>query len=178
VGCVLPNTSWIGYDDEAANVVATMEPYATYTLDDARKSGKRYAMINLAEFLCPGCANSASELGAVDGGVSAGAAVVQAGGVLIEVLESSGFVNTASKANLDAWVNKYSLMVTTVKDPDGPNGSLPASPSLAFFGRRDQAYIVDLTTMKIIQFIPGDIGAGTDNSAGVGMAAMHTLLGK
>lgn len=179
VGCVLPDVSWIGYDDEGANAVATMEPYATYTLDAARKSGKRYAMINVAEFLCPGCANSATELGAVgDGGVSAGASVVKAGGVVIEVLETSGFQATASKTNLDSWVNKYSLMVTTVKDPDGPGGMLPASPSLALFGRRDQAYIVDLTTMKITQFFPGNIGSASDNSAGVAMAAMHTLLGK
>jgi len=176
VGCVLPNMTWIGYDDEAANEVATKEPYATYTLDDARKSGKRYAMINVAEFDCPGCQNSATELGATnDAGVSAGASVVQAGGLVIEVLETSGFVAIASMTDLESWVNKYSLMVTTVKDPDSSSGT----PTLDQFGRRDQAYIVDLTTMKILQYIDGSIVATAGgNSAGLAMTAMHTLLGK
>jgi len=167
--------SWIGYDDEAANEVATKEPYAVYTLDDARKSGKRYAMINLAEFQCPGCQESATELGATTNSVSAGASVVQAGGVVIEVLETSGFVAIASMTDLTSWVNKYDLMVTTVKDPDGSSGT----PTLTEFGRRDQAYIIDLTTMKIIQFIEGSIVDDPGgNSAGLAMTAMHTLLGK
>ncbi len=181
VGCVLPDRSWIGYDNESANSLANTAPYAAYTLGDAfadaRKSGKKYAMINLAEFDCPGCTNSATLLGAaVDAGESAGASVVHAGGVVIELLETAGFANVASKANLDAWVSKYQLQVTTVGDPG--TTSTP-SPSLAFFGHRDQVYIVDLSTMKIIQYHNGsEAPAGNANSAGVGMAAMHTLLGK
>jgi len=180
VGCVLPNTSWIGYDDEAANALATTEPYAAYSLGDAfsnaRKSGKRYAMLNVAEFDCPGCQKSAGELGAVgDSGVSAGAAVVQAGGVVIEVLETAGFVDIATEADLQSWVSKYSLMVTTVEDP-GASGT--PSPSLAFFGQREQAYIIDLTTMKILQYIDGDITGVGATSGGLAMTAMHQLLGK
>jgi hypothetical protein len=178
-GCVLPNTSWIGYDDEAANELATSEPYATYSLGDAfadaQKSGKRYAMINLAEFDCPGCQNSAMELGAVTNGVSAGASVVKAGGVVIEVLETAGFSDSPTQANLMAWVSDYKLDVTSVEDPGGPS---MASPTLAFYGHRDQAYIVDLTTMKIIQYFPGSELPAAENSAGQAMAAMHTLLGK
>jgi hypothetical protein len=161
--------SWIGYEDDSGSVVATMNPYAAYTLDDARKSGKRYAMINVAEFDCPGCQNSAMEL------QSGGASVEQAGGLVIEVLETSGFVAIASMTDLTSWVNKYSLMVTTVKDPDSSTGT----PTLTEFGRRDQAYIVDLTTMKILQYIDGSIvAASSGNSAGLAMTAMHTLLGK
>jgi hypothetical protein len=168
--------SWIGYDDESANEVATMEPYATYTLDDARRSGKRYLMINLAEFDCPGCQSSATALGTlVDAGVSEGASVVQAGGAVIEVLETSGFVTIADMTDLDSWINKYSLQVTTVKDPDGSSGT----PTLTQFGHRDQAYIVDTTTMKIIQVFTGsEVADGNMNSAPEAMAAMHTLLGK
>ncbi len=134
-------------------------------------------MINLAEFECPGCQSSATLLGAIDdAGVSAGASVEQAGGIVIELLETSGFVDVASKANLDAWVSKYKLMVTTVVDP---GTSTTPSPSLALFGRRDQAYIIDLTTMKIHQYIDGSIAPeGAANSAGPAMAAMHKLLGK
>jgi hypothetical protein len=168
-GCVLPNVTWIGYDDEAANALATTEPYAAYTLDQARRSGKHYAMINVAEFDCPGCRNSATELGA------GSADVVHAGGVVIEVLETTGFVTQASMTDLSTWVTTYGLYNTTVKDPDDAG-----TASLNFFGRRDQAYIVDLTTMKILQYIDGSIVAaptGSLNSAGLAMQAMHTLLG-
>jgi hypothetical protein len=176
VGCVVPNMSWIGYDNETANELSTMEPYATYTLDDARRSGKRYAMINVAEFECPGCQNSATLLGTVDdAGVTEGASVVHAGGILIEVLETAGFYAIATQTDLQSWVNKYGLMVTTVKDPDSSTGT----PTLTQFGHRDQAYIVDLTTMKIIQVYTGSFSnSGSMNSAPEGMAAMHMLLGK
>lgn len=175
VGCVVPNMTWIGYDDSAADALATTKPYATYTLDDARRSGKRWAMINVAEFDCPGCMNSADLLG------SGAAAVVQAGGVVIEVLMTSGFTTQAAKADLQYWVTNHSLHNTTVKDPDAANTmcSAGACPSNDLFGRRDQAYIVDLTTMKIAYFEPGSIvNAGTANSAAQGLAQMHTLLGK
>jgi hypothetical protein len=187
VGCVLPNTSWIGYDDEAANALATTEPYAAYSLGtafaDAQKSGKRYAMLNLAEFECPGCNKSAVELSTVgDGGVSAGAAVVQAGGVVIELLETAGFVDIATQTDLETWINDptatggaHALHVTTVEDP-GATGT--PSPSLAFFGQREQAYIIDLTTMKILQYIDGDITGIGATSGGLAMTAMHQLLGK
>jgi len=175
-GCVVPNTSWIGYDDEAANEVATMEPYATYSLDDARRSGRRYLMINLAELDCPGCQNSATALGTVgDAGVSEGASVVKAGGVVIEVLETAGFLAIATQANLESWVTKYSLMVTSVKDPDSSSGT----PTLTQYGHRDQGYIVDMTTMTIIHVCPGSEAAdGSMNSAPQCMAYMHMLLGK
>ena len=184
---MLPNTSWMGYDDEAANALATTEPYAAYSLGkafaDAQQSGKRYAMLNLAEFDCPGCKKSAVELSAVgDGGVSAGAAVVQAGGVVIELLETAGFVDIATQAELQSWINDptategpHALQVTTVGDP-GAAGT--ASPSLAFFGQREQAYIIDLTTMKIHDVIAGDITGAGATSGGLGMTQMHTLLGK
>jgi len=186
-GCVLPDKSWIGYDDEAANVLATTEPYATYSLGqvfaDAQRSGKRYAMLNLAEFDCPGCQKSAGELSAVgDGGVSAGAAVVQAGGVVIELLETAGFADVPSQAQLEAWVSDpstsppHALYVTSVEDP-GTAGTTP-SPSLAFFGQREQAYIIDLSTMKILQYINGDITGFGATSGGLAMTAMHQLLGK
>jgi hypothetical protein len=166
---VLPNTTWIGYADPAADALATTKPYANYSLDDARKSGHRWAMINVAEFLCPGCDNSAVELGQM------GAAVVHAGGVVIEVLETDGFANCATQADLQSWITKpsHNLYVTTVKDP-GDNTT--PSPSLAFFGRRDQAYIVDLTTMTVTQYINGSIVAQTTNSAGLAMQALDSLL--
>src|SRR5688500_2960768 len=49
VGAVIANLSWVGYVSPAADAIATTKPYGAYSLDDARRSGKRYAMINLAE---------------------------------------------------------------------------------------------------------------------------------
>jgi hypothetical protein len=99
--------------------------------------------------------------------------VVAAGGIVIEVLETTGFTTQATKTSLDAWVNKYSLPVTTVKDPDGTG-----TATLTALGGREQAYIVDLTTMKIVQVIQGDITGIGATSGGKAMTAMHTLLGK
>lgn len=179
VGCVVPNKSWIGYDDGAADALATTKPYAAYSLADvyanAQKSGAKYAMLNLAEFDCPGCQESAGQFGAATNG---SASVVQAGGVFIELLETAGFANIATQANLESWASKYKLMTTTMEDPGAAN---TPSPSLAFFGTREQAYIIDLTTMKVLQYIDGDItGAlGASATSGYkGMAAMHKLLGK
>jgi len=94
VGDVIANMHWIGYVDPMASAIATNEPYVMYSLDDARRSGARYAMINLAESDCPGCQVSASQL------QTGGAPVVQAGGVVIEVLETTGFVSQATQTSL------------------------------------------------------------------------------
>ena len=171
-GCILPNMTWIGYVDDAADAVASTKPYVTYSLDDVRKAGKKYAMINVAELSCPGCQKSAGEIR--DGG----AAVVQAGGVVVEVLMTAGFTTIATRANLDSWVGTYKLPVTTVKDPDSsPTASNP-TPTNNMFGRRDQAYIVELPTMKVLQYINGDTTGFGTTSGSQAMTAMHTLLGK
>jgi len=167
VGDVIANMTWIGYPDPSANVVATTLPYASYSLDDARKSGAHYAMINLAESDCPGCQKSAGEM------ATGGPSVVQAGGVMIECLETTGFVSQATQSSLQAWVNKYQLTITTVKDPDGTG-----TATMNALGQREQAYIIDLTTMKIVEIIAGDITGIGATSGGLGMTEMHKLLGK
>ena len=173
-GCVIPNLSWMGYVDNSGDALATTKPYVSYSLldlyNDAHASGTKYAMINIAEFECPGCQNSATEMGASTNG---GASVDQAGGILIEVLMTAGFVSPPTKADLDSWVGKYNLSFTVVADL---STSLTTNNTL---GRRDQAYIIDLTTMKVLQYIDGSIVSdGNNNSGALGMAAMHKLLGK
>jgi hypothetical protein len=161
---------WIGYVDPTANVVATSEPYVSYSLDDARKSGAHWAMIHLAETDCPGCQAAASQL------QTGAASVVQAGGIVIEVLETTGFVAQATQTSLQQWIGKYQLMVTTVKDPDGTG-----TATLNALGMRENAYIVDLTTMKVAYVFKGDDfpgGAPTAYSTNPAMAEMHALLGK
>jgi hypothetical protein len=172
-GCVIPNLSWMGYVDDAADALATTKPYVSYSLldayNDAKVSGKKYLMINIAEFDSPGSQSSATEIGMTTGG---GASVDQAGGVLIEVLMTSGFVSPPTMANLDSWIQKYNLFVTTMADLD------PSLPTNNTLGRQDQAYIIDLTTMKVLQYIDGSTtAAGSGNSGAEGIAAMHQLLG-
>jgi hypothetical protein len=173
-GCVIPNLSWMGYVDDSGDALATTKPYVAYSLldayRDAKVSGRKYLMVNIAEFECPGCQNSAMEMGMSTGG---GASVDQAGGVLIEVLMTAGFVSPPTMANLDSWITKYNLSFTVMADL---SAALTTNNTL---GRRDQAYIIDLTTMKILQYIDGSIVAdGNNNSGALGMAAMHKLLGK
>jgi hypothetical protein len=169
----MPNFQWAGYVGDAYALAEpdAGAPLTPYSLDDARKSGKRYAMVNIAEFLCPGCNQSAIEIGA------SGAAVAQAGGVVIEVLMTKGLYQIASEGDLHSWVTQsnHTLHVTAMKDPDGSSGT-PTSTAL---GRRDQVFIIDLTTMKVVQAITGAVFANPGmNSGGLGLAAMHTLLGK
>ena len=169
-GSIIQDMNWIGYVDPTANAVATTEPYVAYSLDDARKSGAHYAMIHLSETDCPGCQLAATQLEAD------GAAVVQAGGVVIEVLETTGFITQASQTGLQQWIGSYKLPVTSVKDPDGTG-----TATLNALGGREQAYIVDLTTMKILDVIQGNHnggGAATSYAANLGMTEMHTLLCK
>jgi len=194
-GCVLPptippgNAPWMGYVDDNANQLATMEPYVAYSFADAFKyaqqNNKKYLMVNVAEFTCPGCGESAAIMSQTgDAGVTQAAAVVQAGGMVIEVLESANFVAVPTQMQLQTWISDptaaqgaHALYVTTVADAPSSSGT----PSWSFFGRRDQAYIVDLTTMKIIKYIDGNIGptaGGTGNSGPQAMAYMHMLLGK
>jgi hypothetical protein len=171
---------WIGYVDPMANAVASTEPFVTYSLNDARTSGAHYAMINLSESDCPGCQQDATLMESGDSTATPAVlpvtSVVQAGGVVIEVLETTGFVTQATQTSLQQWIGKYQLMVTSVKDPDGTG-----TATLTALGGREHCYIVDLTTMKILDFITGDdLGGGTDTqySAAQCMAEMHTLLGK
>jgi hypothetical protein len=165
--------TWIGYVGNASSDLSAKQAPTTYSLDDIRRSGKRYAMINVAEFSCPGCQQSAMDM------ETGGASVVSAGGVVVEVLMTSGFIAIASQANLDSWVGKYQLPVTAVKDPDSSPTSADPTPSNTYFGRRDQAYIIELPSMKVLQYINGSIVAVPGgNSATQAMAAMHTLLGK
>src|SRR5262245_13534581 len=96
-----------------------------------------------------------------------GKQVLDAGGIIIEVLTES-----ATRANLDAWVATYKLPVTTVKDPDA-NGR----QTIDALGRREYNFIVNLSDMTIVAFDQGDVFGNGTPSATVGMQKMITLLG-
>jgi hypothetical protein len=50
VGNVIPNLSWIGYDDPLADALASSKPYAAYTMNDLRLSGSKYGVVHVAYF--------------------------------------------------------------------------------------------------------------------------------
>ena len=61
-GCMIPNLSWNGYVDDTADALATTKPYVAYSLLDvynaAKVSGKKYLMINIAEFSVRGASRA------------------------------------------------------------------------------------------------------------------------
>ncbi len=50
VGATFPPLVWEGYFDPTGDAVATTKPYGAYTMDDARKSGRAYAMIHISDY--------------------------------------------------------------------------------------------------------------------------------
>jgi hypothetical protein len=84
-----------------------------------------------------------------------------------------GFTAQATQAELEHWVDFFMLPVTTVKDPDGSG-----TPTLDTLGQREQAFVVDLQTMTILDVIQGDLTGIGPSSAQLGLEEMHQLLGK
>jgi hypothetical protein len=79
-----------------------------------------------------------------------GKSVVDAGGIVVEILETKAGGPTA-KGDLDAWITKSKLPVTSVIDPPGTG-----TPTFTALGQRETTYILDLKTMKILRHIVGD----------------------
>ena len=101
-----------------------------------------------------------------------GKAVLDKGGAIIEVLMTKGFTMPSTQGDVDAWITKYKLVETVVKDPDGSG-----TPSLDNLGARDTAYIVDLKTMKVVKHITGSFTGFTPTSIEQGLTEMNSLLG-
>jgi hypothetical protein len=99
-----------------------------------------------------------------------GKQVVDKGGVMIEILAAVAGA-APQKSDLDAWITTYNLPVTTVKDPD----SMPLA-SLTALVRREYTYIVDLSTMKIVNRYIGSTDGSGISSAMTGMQTMLQIL--
>ena len=99
-----------------------------------------------------------------------GKSVVDAGGVVIEILEANTG-GPVSKADLDAWINAYRLPVTSVMDPEGTG-----TPSFDALGQRETTYIVDLRTMTIVERIVGDVTGFATPGIDTGIAHVLSLL--
>ena len=94
--------------------------------------------------------------------------VVAAGGVIVEVLETKNFIFSPAKVDLDAWVNKYQLPVTSVIDAPGKGMA-----TFNALGQREATYIIELATMSIVRKYDGT-RTGIDETGA--MSAMREIL--
>ncbi len=82
------------------------------------------------------------------------------GVLLVEVLETKALA-APTVADLNAWITAYGIPVTSVIDSD------PSSlASYDTYGRRENTFIVEIATMKILQKITGSTdGSGVSSFA-------------
>ena len=94
------------------------------------------------------------------------------GAVVIEVLQTKA-VSAPTQADLDAWITSHKLPITSMIDA-------PSSPLATFhaLGRREQAWIVDLSNMKIVKKYTGSTDGSADGLVTNAEADLKTLLGK
>jgi len=140
VGDTLPFLRWVGYVERDADAGLVSDgPFTPYSSDDLRRSGKRLALVHLADFDCPGCNHAATVLAArAPSAEREGAAVVEVlGSIYIQAAP-------ADRAHLDAWITTYELHVTSVIDAPGHELA-----TLNDFGIRETALVVNLPTMRI-----------------------------
>lgn len=96
---------------------------------------------------------------------------VDAGGAIVEILETKNFFAAPTKNDLDAWVNTYKIPVTSVID--APGKDLATFKAL---GQREATYVVDLRTMKILfKYAGTQSGIGTTGAVS-GMQKVLELL--
>lgn len=92
--------------------------------------------------------------------------------MVVEILATKyGFA--PGKSSLDAWVNAYAVPVTSVIDV--------ASKPLASYdalGRREQAWIVELPSMKIVKKYTGTTDGSGDSTITLAKPDLFALLGK
>jgi len=51
VGDTFPLLAWEGYVNNAADAVSTTKPFGSYSSDDARKSGRAFMMVHVADYI-------------------------------------------------------------------------------------------------------------------------------
>lgn len=95
-------------------------------------------------------------------------AAVEAGAVVVEVVEQGASTGAPSDADMNGWIQTYGLEITTVRPKDGDTMQLEG---------REWAYIVDLADMKIVWKAFGSYGTTSNSSATQGLAEIQTLLG-
>jgi hypothetical protein len=91
---------------------------------------------------------------------------------VVEILAEGATGGAPSRTELDAWIQAYSIPVTTVRDPDGA----PLA-SHAALGIRETAFLVDLSTMLIVQVVNGSLAGIGDSSVKQAVPMILSLLG-
>jgi hypothetical protein len=89
------------------------------------------------------------------------------------VLSTSGFVNPAARADLDAWVTTYNLNVSCFIDAAGH-----ALGTLNALNVRETTVIVQLPGMNVVWVSHGDVTGTAHSSINAAAQQMHQLLGK
>ncbi len=94
------------------------------------------------------------------------------GAIVVEVLETKAGLMPA-QADLDAWIDSHKLPVTSMIDA-------PSTPLATFhaLGRREQGWIVELPSMKIVKKYTGTTDGSPDGLISTATADLKTLLGK
>jgi hypothetical protein len=134
-------------------------------MDALRRSGRPYALLHFADFDCPGCRNGARDLALLGGGIA------QAGGAVVEVLITQDYFSVANRSHLDAWVATYDLTVTSVID-----ASDRELESYRRIGIRETTLVVDLSTMKVVWRLTGDLFGIDPSSVSAGAAEILARL--
>ena len=75
------------------------------------------------------------------------------------------------KSNLDSWINAYKIPVTSMMDPPGTG-----TKTFDTWGRRENSFVVDLKTMKILKKVTGSTDGSGDSSVKTAIPFLMTLL--
>jgi hypothetical protein len=92
--------------------------------------------------------------------------------MVVEILETK-YGGAPVRADLDAWITAYKIPVTSVIDPPGVG-----TKTFDTYGRRENTFVVDLKTMKILKKVSGSIAGIGDSSVKQVVPYLMTLLGK
>lgn len=93
------------------------------------------------------------------------------GAIVIEVLETKA-ISAPTQSDLNAWITSHKLPVTSMIDA-------PSSPLATYTAlqRREQGWIVDLSTMKIVKKYTGSTDGSADGLISSAEADLATLTG-
>ena len=94
--------------------------------------------------------------------------MVDRGGAVVEILMTPDPQAASPQAGLNTWITTFGLNITAVLPRDGMTQSV--------LGVRETAYIVNLSTMKIVWKFNGNLAGIGDSSGKVGVTEILKSL--